>query len=53
MRAGELSRVGHQALFDAYTGPKQHLTHLPDDDFWLQAGSDGLAGGPAIAPPPL
>ncbi|WP_217283563.1 hypothetical protein [Pseudaquabacterium terrae] len=28
-RDGEMSRRGHRAVYDAYTGPKQHLTRVP------------------------
>lgn len=31
-REGELSHRGHQALFDAYTGPRLHLRELPGPD---------------------
>jgi len=32
-REGEMSHRGHQALFDAYAGPKQHVVELPSEEF--------------------
>ncbi len=34
-RDGEMSHPGHHALFQSYTGPKQHLDELPGRDFDL------------------
>jgi len=36
-RDDDLSYQGHQALFQSYTGPKQHLHELPGRDFVLGA----------------
>jgi len=34
-RDGEMSYQGHEALFQSYAGPKQHLPELPGQDFML------------------
>lgn len=36
-REGEMSHAAHRALFEAWTGPKQHLRELPGADFRIGA----------------
>jgi len=38
-RDGEMSLRGHEALFQSYGGPKQHLHELPGPDFALRGAT--------------